>query len=231
MQENFNNVFHIPIKEKPASDQRIVKFPPPSENESNLTSNEDNASDETTFIHSDNEMITKGSESESLVEIENNSVTANFQKNWNNFTQGAQQTFKKWQDDWDSYVKQSQEKMKLQNAKFKAQWEENNQKVKVYFQKQQQEFDEKTKKMQNDLEQQKITQPQATQTFAQTWNKMMKQQKKDMDSFQKIQTRLWWKGYFNFMLWILAIVVVLSVILYILKYFGFNFTQFITPHS
>ena len=108
---------------------------------------------------------------------------------------------------------------------------ENNQKVKTYFQKQQEEFSTKTKKMQEEFRHQQvqnqIDQQKTVPTLTQTWNKMMTQQKKDMDNFQKIQSRMWWKGYFNFVLWVLAFIAVIAAILYILQLAGINVGSFI----
>jgi hypothetical protein len=225
MQDNFKSAFHIPSdSENPdINTQNLEKDTTDSQSSGDIL--KDSESQES--LETAKRELSTSSEQNSA---DNANVNA-FQKNWNAFIQNSQQTFKKWQEDWETYIQQNQEKMKARNAKIQAQWEENNQKVKTYFQKQQEEFATKTKKMQEEFHhgqiQSQLNEQKTAPTLSKTWNKMMAQQKKDMGNFQKIQSRLWWKGYFNFVLWILAFVAVIAVILYILQLSGFNVNQFI----
>ena len=56
----------------------------------------------------------------------------------------------------------------------------------------------------------------------QNWDRFVRIQQRKTERYVKFSNRLWWKGYFNFMIWIVVIVGVLLGIIYLFDYFGIN---------
>lgn len=205
MQANWDKLFQIPSKEE---------SPPlsPSESESTNPKNLD-------------EEIVKG-ETAIVPQPPTASTNATPANPMEKFLQNTQQTFQKWQQDWELNTQKNREKMKLQNAKIKTQWEENNRRIKTHFQKQRDDFNQKIQKIQTDLKAKDAARKEnfekTNQAMTDAWNNVVKQQKKDMENFSKIQTRLWWKGYLNVMLWILGFILVIAGVLWLLKVIGLD---------
>lgn len=84
-------------------------------------------------------------------------------------------------------------------------------------QKQDNRLDKKRQKLEYQIQSREMRQ--------ESWDKFSKRQQKRTRRFLKFQNRLWWKGYFTFMAWILMILIVIVGIGFILNYIGFNVTD------
>ncbi len=135
-----------------------------------------------------------------------------FEDNWKKFVGSVNQTFEKMRND---LVEQS----KKNNEKFK----ENSQKVNEFFTKRKQEWDEKLVKMKEELKQKDQERREAWEArnkkIQEDFNHFVINQQKSMEKSMNYWNRMSWKAQFNFILWMIPILVIVFVVLYIFRYF------------
>ena len=143
---------------------------------------------------------------------------------WDSFVKNTQSTLEKWQHDWAEINKQNLEKMKTNSQAFQAKIKENNEKAKAFFETQQKQFSQKLQEMEHDIKAKDTQNKEESQKnldeMTVGWNRFMEGQKKSYDRFVGFSNRLWWKGYLNFLLWMIFIIVILISVIYVLNYFG-----------
>lgn len=135
-----------------------------------------------------------------------------FEDNWKKFVGSVNQTFEKMRND---LIEQS----KKNNEKFK----ENSQKVNEFFAKRKQEWDEKLAKMKEEMKQKEQERKEAWEArnkkIQEDFNKFITNQQKSMERNMNYWNRMSWKAQFNFILWMIPILVIVFVVLYIFRYF------------
>ena len=161
--------------------------------------------------------------SSQVTEAQSETIGNQMQKNWDNFTNSAQGILGKWQSDWNTIHQANMTKIKEGNQKMKAQFEENNAKAQEFFVNQQTEFNTKIKKMETDFkETDQANKEQSQKTMAlmeNSWNTFVTGQKRGYDRFATFSNRLWWKGYINFLMWMIFIIAIVAGILKLFQYF------------
>ncbi len=135
-----------------------------------------------------------------------------FEDNWKKFVGSVNQTFEKMRTD---LVEQS----KKNNDKFK----ENSQKVNDFFAKRKQEWDEKLEKMKEEMKQKEQERKEAWEArnkkIQEDFNAFITCQQKSMEKSMNYWNRMSWKAQFNFILWMIPILVIVFIVLYIFRYF------------
>jgi hypothetical protein len=143
---------------------------------------------------------------------------------WGNFVQSTQTTLAKWQSDWEAMNKSNWEKIKESNAQMKATFQANNEKAKSFFESQQSQFNQKLQEMETQMktrqEQEKLDSETTKKALANNWNTFLEGQQQSYDRFSRMSNRMWWKGYLNFLLWMIFMIAIIMGVIFILKYFG-----------
>ena len=144
-------------------------------------------------------------------------------KNWDGFVEQSQQTMNQWQQDWENRHQQNVEKMKFQTNTMKKKMKKNNERAREHFKAQQAAFqnklDEIKGKIEQNIEEDKQFNEDVKKAMTQNWKTFLNGQKEVHKSFMGMQSRLWWKGYLNFLAAMLVVIGVVIAIIEILKYF------------
>jgi hypothetical protein len=227
MQDDFNKFFGIAPQQN--LNQGSPQAPPQSTGATSIPAENDNTTK--TFPAESSQNVNAQNSNQSIVPASNPPTSMNaFQQNWDNFVKMTQQNFQKWQQDTDTFIKQKQEEAKARNAKMQAKVNEAGQNFKKFFENSQAEFNTKIKAMEQDIKtkdmERKENVQKTMQVMSESWNNMMTQQKESAKHFEKMSNRLWWKGYVNFLLWILLIVFIFTGVMWIFQQIGFDITQF-----
>lgn len=148
---------------------------------------------------------------------------------WDSFVKNTQSTLEKWQHDWAELNKQNLEKMKSNSQAFQAKIKENNEKAKNFFENQQRQFTHTLQEMDQKIKgkdaENKAESQKNLEEMTEGWNRFMSGQKKSYNRFMRFSNRLWWKGYLNFLLWMIFMIAVIIAVIYVLNFFG------ITPNE
>ena len=135
-----------------------------------------------------------------------------FEENWKKFSNSVNQTFEKMRNDLIEQTKKNNEKFK-----------ENSQKVNEFFAQRKKEWDEKMNKMKEEMKQKDQERKEAWEArnkkIQEDFNSFVFNQQKSMEKTMNYWNRMSWKAQFNFILWMIPILVIVFIVLYVFRYF------------